>query len=146
MHTTTDVSILPFEVLADFSGRTVVAEIYDDPGVASSLMLMFPDFDYSEYAQMTVDEVLRKARKEIWGGVVSSDRCYILALTKGQRAYAHSLDEAALISLKFINSLSLEPHTWQGGRVTHASRGDCQIAQINFAGDIEVSNDEVIHA
>ena len=51
---------------------------------------------------MSIDEVLRKARKEIWGCVASSDKKFVVELAMGLRAYCLSLVEASEICRKFV--------------------------------------------
>lgn len=130
--------LYPFDVLSDFNGNAIVAEIIDEPGVEASLCLMFPEFDYSNFSHMTIDEVSRKARKEIWGGSVSSDKQFVVALGIGQRAYVRSLNEASDVCLKFITKHAISASQWRGGTVTYAASRDFA-ADIGFNGEILAS-------
>ena len=38
------IPLFPFEIISDFSGKSIVAEIYDEPNVTDSLRLMFPGY------------------------------------------------------------------------------------------------------
>lgn len=129
-------TIFPFEVLADFSGKAIVAEICDEPNVATSLSLMFPGSELSDLSHMSVDEVLRRARKEIFGCLVSSDRAVVVGLSLGMRAYCVTLDEASEVCRKFAQTHGIGEAEWLGGTVTFLTCADAPAATIDSRGEI----------
>ena len=136
-------TLYPFDVLSDFDGKATIAEIYEEKDVARSLRFMFPEFDYSDFASMTVDAVSRKARREIVTGSISSDKPFIVELAIGQRAYVTSLEEAASVCRKYINDKDVKESAWRGGNVRHQNSISQVLAVITFQGGIEIPHFDV---